>query len=90
VSTENAVPGPVVRVAEQLELLAGANAEMALELDQISRGGRALSQATVERLAALVDRLRPAAAARTSLAGLDQAMLLAGVREWQRRAGARR
>jgi hypothetical protein len=84
------VPEPVVRVAEQLELVAGANAELALELTQISRRARGLSQATVERLAALVNRMRPAAAARTSLAGLDQATLLAGVREWQRRTGALR
>lgn len=85
VTTEKAAPARIVRVAEQLDVLARANAAMARELDALAADRHGRSQATVLRLEHLVQRMRPAAAARSTLAGLDGELLLAGVREWQRR-----
>lgn len=72
-------------MAEQLDLLTRTNALLARELGEINAEGRVLSQAAVLRLEQVVRRMRPAFAAREELGNLDQQLLLAGVREWQRR-----
>lgn len=70
-----------------MDLLAATNAALARELSEIRADGHGLSQATMLRLEQLVQRMRPAAAARQELGDLNERLLLAGVQEWQRRQG---
>ncbi len=83
------------RVADLLEEVAAANALVRRELTPIADGQLAISQTMLDRLATVIDRTRPAAAARARLGALPAAALLDGVLAWRARgrpgyeAGAR-
>lgn len=75
----------VEQIADAFDLLAQANRWLRRELDEIAACRTPLSQACVDRLTALGQRMQPAAAARTQLQDLDPALLLAGVAVWESR-----
>lgn len=69
-------------IADQLELLADASGWLRSELEHLMTCRALLTQVTVNRLVALGDRMRPAAAARDRLARIEPARLLAGGAVW--------
>lgn len=73
------------QIADVFDLLARASRWLREELDEIAVCRTPLSQTSVDRLVAVGRRMRPAAAARTRLAHLDPALLLAGVAVWVNR-----
>ena len=70
------------RIADQFEVLAQASCWLRSELEHIMTCRTLLSQVTVNRLVALGERIRPAAAAREQLAGIEPARLYAGGAVW--------
>jgi hypothetical protein len=70
------------QVADLLESVMAANGEIAAEAARIARCDAWVSQAMVERLTSLGQRLQPGAAARTRLGAVDPELLLAGTRMW--------
>lgn len=81
-SPEPAAQGSVEQIADQFDLLAPANRWLDDELHRLYACHPPLSQATVNRLLALGERMRPAAEVRDRLASLDPGRLMAGVRVW--------
>jgi len=69
-------------IADQLDSLAQASRWLSGELEHIMTCRALLTQVTVNRLVALGERMRPAAAARDRLARIDPARLLAGGAVW--------
>jgi len=76
-------------VANLLETVARANALFAAEVDRIAGSRALISQASVDRLARLADRLRPGEVARAQLSELDPEVLLAGTSVWLQRRRCR-
>lgn len=69
-------------IADQLDSLAAASRWLSAELEHLMTCRALVSQVTVNRLVALGERMRPAAAARDRLARLEPARLLAGGAVW--------
>ena len=76
-------------VANLLEAVARANALFAAVVDRIAGSRALISQASVDRLARLADRLRPGEVARAQLSELDPEVLLAGTSVWLQRRRCR-
>jgi hypothetical protein len=81
-SRRAADPAPLEphQVADMLDTLAVADQQVAQVLDRISTSRSPVSRATVTALERLLATLRPAADVRSRLAGVDGAVLAAGVR----------
>lgn len=77
-------------IADQLELLVEASGWLSSELKHIMTCRALLTQVTVNRLVALGERMRPAAAARDRLARIEPDRLLAGGVVWLARHPAGR
>jgi len=82
--------GDAERIADQLELLVDASGWLSSELTRIMTCRALLTQVTVNRLVALGERMRPAAAARDRLARIEPDRLLAGGAVWLARQHAAR
>lgn len=67
-------------IADMLDTLAAADRELAAELDRIASARSPVNSATVTALERLLATLRPAAAVRDRLAGVDSAVLAAAIR----------
>ena len=77
-------------IADQLDALGEASRWLSAELEHIATCRALLTQVTVNRLVALGERLRPAAAVRDRLARIEPARLLAGGAVWLARQPAAR
>lgn len=69
-------------IADQLDALGEASRWLSAELEHILTCRALMTQVTVNRLVALGERLRPAAAVRDHLARIEPARLLAGGAVW--------
>ena len=69
-------------IADQFQLLTDASCWLTSELDHIMTCRALLSQVTVNRLVALGEQMRPAAAARDQLARIEPDRLFAGGAVW--------
>ena len=72
-------------VADRFDELVTTSGRLEQELRVLASAAVPCSQATVDRLAHLLTCMRPAASARTLLAGIDTGLLLDGVALWIRR-----
>mgnify|MGYP001078788950 CR=1 FL=1 len=70
------------QVADLLEAVMTANGHIAAEAARIAESDLLVSQAMVDRLTSLGQRLRPGAEARTRLAAAGPQLLLAGTAVW--------
>lgn len=77
------------QVADLLEVVRTTNARLASEVCSILRSRAHLGHTTVYRLEQLAHDVRPAAAARQSLAELEPALLMEGTALWMRRGTSR-
>jgi hypothetical protein len=72
-------------IADQFDVLVVADRWLEEELRRIKAGCTSANQVTVNRLVALGERMRPAAAVRARLARIEPTLFTAGVRIWAAR-----
>lgn len=77
--------GSAEQVADLLDVVMDANGRIAAEAARIAESGERVSQAMVDSLTSLGQRLRPGAVARARLGSVDPELLLAGTSVWLRR-----
>lgn len=72
-------------IADQFDVLISADHWLEQELRRIKAGCTSANQVTVNRLVALGERMRPAAAVRARLARIEPTLFEAGIRRWAAR-----